>query len=197
MSNDLAKRVAEVIGLAAPQPNPTFNHDNTTAFITIFGKELLQTKGLIVGVLATVDVDASLQQAALLKQTFGAEGINVLVVGEILKAGVDQTYSAADATGFDGVIVPTGAEGLFDAGNSSSTFFPAARPLQILGDAYRWGKPVGALGSAIQVLRNKAVGITTTAGVYEDDGSGTDGFAASFVEGLKTFRFVDRFPVDA
>ena len=66
---------------------------------------------------------------------------------ETLTSGVQQTYSAADATGFDGVIVTSGAETLFERGNSS-TLFPAGRPLQILLDAYRWGKPVGALGTA-------------------------------------------------
>ena len=55
-------------------------------------------------------------------------------------------------------IVATGAETLFTNG-SSSTFFPANRQLQILLDGYRWGKLVGALGSAVSVI--KIAGITT------------------------------------
>ncbi|KUJ07645.1 catalase-domain-containing protein [Mollisia scopiformis] len=192
VSNDLAKRVAEVIGVAAPAPDPMFYNNNSTKFVTIFGNPLLTIATLNVGVLASIKSSDSLSQAASLAQSFQGAGVNVIVVGEILQAGVNQTYSAADATGFDGIIVASGAESLFTNG-SSSTFFPADRPLQILTDGYRWGKPVGALGNASSVL--KLAGATTTPGVFT--GVDVGSFVTSFEGGLKTFKFIDRFPIDS
>jgi len=119
------------------------------------------------------------------------------VVGEILQTGINQTYSAADATGFDGLIVAAGAESLILNG-ASSTFFPTDRPLQLLVDSYRWGKPVGILGDANPVL--KLAGINTTPGVYtgfNSTASGLGEFVSAFEGGLKTFKFLDRFPIDA
>jgi catalase len=120
--------------------------------------------------------------------------VNVIVVGEVLKSGVNQTYSAADATAFDGIIVASGAESLFTNG-SSSTFFPANRPLQILVDGYRWGKPVAGVSSVL-----KLAGVTTTPGVYASNGTvsgDVSSFVKSFEDGLATFKFVDRFPIDS
>ena len=163
VSNDLAKRVAEVVGVGAPAPDPKFYNNNSTAFVSIFNKTLPTIATLNVGILASVNSPRSLSQAAALAEPFSSAGANVIVVGETLSSGINQTYSAADATGFDGIIVAAGAETLFTNG-TSSTFFPSNRPLQILVDGYRWGKPVGALGSAVPVL--KLAGITTTPGVF-------------------------------
>ncbi|KAE8441775.1 catalase A [Mollisiaceae sp. DMI_Dod_QoI] len=192
VSNDLAKRVAEVVGVAAPTPDPTYYNNNSTKFVTIFGNPLPTIATLTVGVLASIKSSSSLSQAASLAQSFSDAGLNVIVVGEILQTGVNQTYSAADATGFDGIIVASGAESLFTNG-SSSTLFPADRPLQILTDGYRWGKPVGALGNTSSVLQ--LAGATTTLGVFM--GTDVESFVTSFGGGLKTFKFIDRFPVDS
>lgn len=118
--------------------------------------------------------------------------MNVIVVGEILQTGINQTYSSADATGFDGIIVTDGAANLFTNGKLD-TRFPADRPLQILVDGYRWGKPVGALGDSGSVLG--LAGVTTTAGVFTGADVGT--MVTQFEEGLRIFRFADRFPIDA
>ena len=98
-----------------------------------------------VGILTTVKDNNSLSQAAALKTAFAAQNLSVVIVGEVLVTGVDQTYSAADASSFDGIVVASGAEGLF-TGNGSSTYFPRGRPSQVLLDGWRWGKPVGGLG---------------------------------------------------
>jgi catalase len=196
VSNDLAKRVAEVVGIAAPKPDPKFYHENKTDFVSIFGKKLPIIATLNVGVLASTKSKGSLDQAKALAQAFAKSKVNVVVVGEILQQGISTTYSSADATGFDGIIVAAGAEPLFTNG-TSSTFFPANRPLQILTDGYRWGKPVGALGSAEGVL--KLAGVSTTPGVFKGGNlrAGDVGdFVKKFEEGLKTFKFIDRFPID-
>jgi catalase len=194
VSNDIAKRVAEVIGLPAPSPDPTFYNNNRTAFVTIFNNSLPTIATLKVGVLASVKSASSLSQAAALTRAFSSSGVNTIIVGEALTAGINQTYSSADATGFDGIIVAAGAESLFTSG-TSSTFFPADRPLQILTDGYRWGKPVGVLGNSSVAL--KLAGVTTKLGVFKGASSGNlSAFVTAFEEGLKTFKFIDRFPVD-
>jgi catalase len=189
----LAKRVAEALGIKAPAPDTEFYNNNKTAFVSIFNRTLPTIATLNVGILASVNSPNSLSQAAALSKALSSAGLTVTVVGERLEAGVSQTYSAADATGFDGIIVTTGADKLFTNG-SSSTFFPANRPLQILQDGYRWGKPVGVLGTSTSVL--KLAGVTTTPGVFSSTASDVASFVKEFEGGLASFRFVDRFPID-
>lgn len=191
VSNDIATRVADALGMTAPAPDPKFYNNNSTKFVTIFGNPLPTIATLNVAVLASVNSAGSLTQAASLATGFAISGVNVAVIGERLAKGINQTYSAADASVFDGIIVATGAETLF-TNRSTSTLFPASRPLQILTDAYRWGKPVGALGSATAAI--KAAAISTTAGVFT--GSDVTQFISDFESGLKTFKFIDRFALD-
>lgn len=193
VSNDIARRVARVIGITEPAPDPTFYNNNSTAFVSIFNHSLPTIATLNVGLLATTSSAGSMSQAAALASAFAQAGTNPIVVAETLTSGVNQTYSAADATGFDGIIVTSGAEILF-TNASSSSFFPAGRPLQILLDGYRWGKPVGALDSASPTVFNDA-GIETTPGVFSGKSTDLTGFVTAFEGGLSQFRFIDRFPV--
>jgi catalase len=195
ISNDLAKRVARVIGINEPVPDPTYYNNNSTAFVSIFNKTLPTIKTLKVGILASTSSQDSIAQTASLSAAFTKDGVNTVIVAEILASGVDQTYSAADATGFDAIVVTSGAESLFTNG-ASSTLFPAGRPAQILTDGYRWGKPVGVLSKASAAVL-KAAGITVTPGVYVGDGTDIPGFVASIETGLSIFKFIDRFPVDS
>ncbi|KAI9774083.1 MAG: hypothetical protein M1840_005176 [Geoglossum simile] len=198
VDNDLAKRVARVVGVPPPSPDTRFYNDNKTDFVSIFSKPLLKIDALKVGVLATVaptmdGKNTSLKQASILKEAFKKAGADVIIVGETLSPGIDQTYSSADATGFDGIIITDGADGLFKA-NSSSAFFPTGRPGQILTDGYRWGKPIGALGSGKTAFPASAV--HDGPGVFTADSIALDKFVETFEGGLKTFKFLDRFPLD-
>ncbi|KAI9644802.1 catalase A [Ciborinia camelliae] len=192
VSHDLAARVASVLNLPVPAADDKYYHENKTSFVTIFGNELPTIATLNVGVLVSIKNNATLTQAANLATAFSSSGVNVRVVGEILTSGVDTTYSAADATLFDGIIVVHGAETLFTNG-SKSTYFPADRPRQILLDAYNWGKPVGTLGEAKRALT--VAPISPGAGVYSNI-TDVDAFVKEFEAGLKTFRFVERFALD-
>ncbi|KAB5558277.1 catalase 3 precursor [Coniochaeta sp. 2T2.1] len=193
VSNDVAKRVAVVLGLTAPAPDPTFYNNNASSHFSIFNETLPTVVTLRVGVLASTASSSSLSQAAALKERLGKDGVVVTVVGESLASGVDQTYSAADATGFDGIVVAAGAEKLFDA-KTTSALYPTGRPGQILLDGYRWGKPVGALGSANKAL--ESVGIAQTKGEFVNGQGDVEGFVGDFEGGLKVFKYVDRFPLD-
>jgi catalase len=194
ISNDIAKRVASAIGVEAPAPDPKYYNDKKTAFVSIFRDPLPTIKTLKVLLLASTHSSASLSQASSLATAFKAEGAVITVVGETLANGIDQTYSATDASTFDGIIALTGTESLFTNG-SSSTFFPAARPQQILTDGYRWGKPVADLTKF--TAGYKVATIKPGPGVFSSNSSGLSAFVKSFEGGLKKFKFTNRFPLDS
>ena len=211
--NGIARQVAEVLGMTAPAPDSKFYHENKTAGVSVFEKPLLKLAGLKIGVLSTIkNLDTATVQS--LKADLAKDGVSVVVVAESLAAGIDQTYSATDATDFDGVVVAAGTDSLFNASPANaSTLFPAGRPAQILLDSYRYGKPVGFVGNG--AAATMATNIPNGPGVYRQGGGkhsfgvgfnvtrraeesvdspGTLG--ASFKEGLKTFKFLNRFPVE-
>lgn len=201
ISNDVAARVADALGLEAPAPDPTYYHDNTTAGISITNGTLPTVATLKVGILAstgssTNNTGSSLAQAATLKERFTADGLVVAVVAEKLADGVDRTYSAADATDFDAVVVtPQAADAGLFALTSVSTLYPAARPLQIASAAFLYGKPVAFFGGDNPGDVLTAAGYEAgSEGVYV--GASVDDVASGIEDGLKVFKFTNRFPVD-
>ncbi|EYE90076.1 catalase catB [Aspergillus ruber CBS 135680] len=205
VSNDLARRVARAIGIEEPSPDPTFYHNNKTTNVGTFGGKLQKLEGLKIGYLASVDNKDSLSEAATLSKSLSQNGVEVVVVAERLTDGVDQTYSGSDAIQFDAVVVASGAESLFSPASltgggaknatagAASTLFPAGRPLEILIDGFRFGKPVAALGSATTALRGASIA-SSREGVYVAKSAGD--IVDQIKEGLRTFRFLDRFAVD-
>ncbi|KAF4472157.1 catalase B precursor [Fusarium albosuccineum] len=191
ISNDIAVRVARALGIEAPDADSTYYHNNKTAGISIFGTKLPSIATLTVGVLASTNSENSIQQAKALKEALAEEKVTVTIVGEVLDDDVELTYSAAEAIGFDGIVVASGAESLFD-GKKKSTLFPPGRPAQIVVDGYHWGKPVGFIGSARTAA--KAAGVGKGDGVYL--ASDVNAIVENLKDGLATFRFTDRFPLD-
>lgn len=189
ISHDIAVRVGDALGLQAPAADPTYYHDNKTADISIFGEKLPTIATLRVGVLASVNSKDSLSQAKAIKEAFAADKVTVIIVGEKLSEGVDQTYSAAGAVGFDGIIVTQGAKSLVE-GSKASTLYPTGRPAQIVTDGYRWGKPLGFLGQG----NSPVPGVPKGPGVYF--AKDVKAIVKDFKDGLATFKFTDRFPVD-
>jgi len=203
--------------MAAPAPDAKFYHDRKMSGVSNYEKPLLSLKGLKVGLLATV---ATANSANEIKQSLAKDGVQLIVVAELLGPGVDMTYSSADAVNFDGVVVAPGAHHLFSSNANASSLYPAGRPQQILVDSYRYGKPVGFMAedramreanikggpgvyydsAARTVLKRgyngteggNAYNSTTAAGAAEV----TNDMARSLKEGLKQFKFLDRFPVD-
>jgi catalase len=204
IDNALARRVARAIGVTEPEPDPTYYHNNKTVNVGTFGTKLKKLDGLKVGFLASVQQAGSVDGASNLRDRLSSDGVDVVVVAERLADGVDQTYSTSDAIQFDAVIVAPGAESLFEtssftAGSANATsgagsLYPAGRPLQILIDGFRFGKTVGALGSGSAALRNAGIAESRD-GVFVAQAV-TDEFANGIQEGLRTFKFLDRFPVD-
>jgi hypothetical protein len=73
--------------------------------------------------------------------------------------------------------------------------YPAGRPLEILTDAFRFGKVVGAIGKGQSVLTAAKIS-TKRDGVFVAKSVG-DEFGEDLKEGLRTFKFLDRFALDA
>ncbi|KAI0097616.1 catalase [Nemania sp. FL0031] len=206
ISNDVATRVASALGMAAPAPDPTFYHSNVTQGISITNSTLPTIATLKVGVLATLTTNSSakaMDQATQLKTRLSKDGLEVTVVAERLASGVDKTYSAADATDFDALVVTAGADsaGIF-ALTASSSFYPPMRPLQIATSAFLFGKPVAYFGGATpsQTLQSAGFGATPysssgDSGVFVS--SDADQMVKSIEDGLKTFKFTSRFPLDS
>jgi catalase len=191
VSHDIAVRVASVLGMTAPDADPTYYHDNTTKGVGVVGEPLLKLDGLKVGYLTHATAFNNSSPSGL-QSALANLNVDLVIVADSLAEGVSQTYSATDASAFDALVIADGAESLF-ASNSSSTLFPAARPLQILQDSFRWGKPVAAVGSGSKAF--EAAGIKTGAkGVYTATDS--EALASDLEEGLKEFKFLDRFPLD-
>jgi catalase len=211
VSHDVAVRVAEALGMTAPEADDTYYHDNTTTGISVAREKLLKIDGLKVGYLTSMSAPGD--TASALKSALSDMNVKFATVGERLGKGIDQTYAATFAGQFDAIIVDGAADALFAPAGSlarsnetaptysnttklSTTLYPAGRPLQILQDGYQWGKAVAVVGSSNAAF--DAAGIEAgTPGVYQ---LGADKDAKSMVEkiaeGLRTFRFLDRYPLD-
>ncbi|KAK5627773.1 hypothetical protein RRF57_003488 [Xylaria bambusicola] len=199
VSNDVAVRVANALGMKAPAPDSTYYHDNTTAGLSITKDKLPTIATLKVGILASIASNSSaLNQANQLKQRFTADGLIATIVAERLTSGVDKTYSAADATDFDALVVTAGADtaGIFGI-TSSSPFYPPMRPLQIATSAFLFGKPVAYFGgpSPSQMLRAGGFSSDASGGVFI--GGNLDEMVKAVENGLRTFKFTSRFAMDS
>jgi catalase len=189
VSHDVAERVASALGMEAPAPDPKFYHDNTTINVSVFNGTLKKLDFLTVGVLSS---NKGMSDLTSFKKALAQDGVQVQVVAEELADGVDMTYSGADATGFDAVVVDSAAKDLIKP-VSSSPLFPSGRPWQILLDAYRFGKPVAAVGSGASSTL-KTAGVPSGKGVYSGS---LAALPAKLKEGLTTFKILGRFPLDS
>lgn len=197
VSHDIATRVAKVLNLDAPAADPTYYTNNKSSAISIFNNSLPTIATLDVGILATNTNPSSIAQAVSLSSRLSSAGTNPTIIGETLDSNITQTYSAASATAFDSIIITTGAQTLFTS-NATSPLYPAGRPLEILQQSYNWGKPIGIMSGALSALTR--AGINATPGVYVANGTGPDavsGMVTNIEEGLKKFKFLDRFAMDS
>lgn len=194
VSHNLAERVAKALGMKAPKEDPKYYHDNTTINLGTFGTPLKKVDGLNVGILASAE---SPDDAVHLKQYFNDanDKVNVDIVAEhLVNDDVTMTYSAADATNFDAVVVLDAAHKLLKS--DSSTLYPAGRPLQIIVDAYHYGKTVGFVGNNVKHSFDQALGKNVTGDGVLTSGKADDDLVDDTLKALKTFKFLDRFPVD-
>lgn len=206
ISHDVAVRVAEVLNMKAPEADNKYYHNNKTVGLSIVENKLLKIDGLTIGYLTSATASKSV--ATSLKAFFKAKNVKVLVVAERLGEGIDQTYTATFAGNYDAIVADGSVDGLFaptgslsnsTLGNNTAkamtTLYPAGRPMEILLDGYRWGKPIALLGANAAF---DAAGIKAdTPGMYAGSGDNdTSTLAAQLSDGLYTFKFMDRYPLD-
>lgn len=196
--------------MTAPEEDPTYYHDNTTTGVSVVKGGLLKIDGLKVGYLTSAAAPGNTSVESL-KSTFTAANVSLVVVAEKLAPGIDQTYTSTDASQFDALIIADSTDSLFSSpsnlanlnstssaggvnatSNSFKTLYPAGRPLQILTDAYKWGKPVAVVEGGEGAFRVAGIEVGTE-GVY---GGGVEEVGRKVREGLKTYKFLDRFPLD-
>lgn len=149
-----------------------------------------------VAILSTTQNDAAMDQAKQLAAALTEKDLKPVIVAEILVEGVDATYTTCAAVLFDSVVAVDGTQEMFENGSS---LYPVGRPAQILSDAFNYGKPVGAAGSGRTGFDantiSKAGNDEAEAGVdIVDDVAELTG---QIEEGLKTFKFTSRFPLDS
>jgi len=210
----IGKEVAEALAMTEPPWDPVHYHDQKTSGVGVFGSPLLKLAGLKVGVLTSVDsVDTSTIQR--LKSELTRHGVSVIAMGESLRQGIDQIYSASDAVDFDAIVVGSGSNHIMSSAiKSRSTLYPAGRPLQILLDAYRYGKPVafagdssaGALSTSQippgpgvyveNVSRARFSNVTFSNSTLRRRDEAARDIASLIKDGLRTFRFLSRFTVE-
>ncbi|KAI9662946.1 MAG: hypothetical protein M1821_007993 [Bathelium mastoideum] len=205
VDHDLATRVASAIGLQAPAPDPRYYHNNVTAGVGAYRVPLPSIATLNVGILATIASNVSMSQAQSLATFFSSKGANAFVVAETLASGVDKSYTNSDGTAFDGVIATDGTGDLFST-TKSSPLWPLGRPTQIMRDAFSYGKPIGVIGTGLEGLAQADIATSSgeALGVYVLPNSVKTGastssmrnFTTSFEQGLKQFKFLERFPLD-
>lgn len=189
ISNDFANRVAIALGLPKLEPDSKYYHNNKTAGISTFGRgPLPSVVGFKVGIMATTGSSKSLSQAKQISDALAAKGLKPTVIAETLSEGVGATYSGADAVLFDAVVAADDTKDVFTKGSS---LYPVGRPVQILRDAFNYGKPVGAVGSGKAGFDNVS---PSQSGVYFVND--VNELVTKVEEGLKTFKFTNRFPLD-
>lgn len=194
VSHDIAVRVSQALGMEPPEADPTYYHDNTTAGISIYGNKLPTIATLTVGMLITTNSSRSMEQAKQLKETLAAENVTVSVVGETLVDGVDVTYSAADATNFDAIVYTEDADEALFFNKKKSALVPLGRPWQIVTDGYDWGKPVGQFSN--ERVETKAKALSSRRSIVAFSSGEVDEMVKFLKDGLATFKFLDRFPLD-
>ncbi|KAM3436875.1 hypothetical protein NHJ13734_004899 [Beauveria thailandica] len=195
ISHDIARRVGRALGTEDPPlpPDDHYYHDNTTAHMSAYGAALPTIAGLRVGVLVDSESGASVAQGRAVRDGLRGAKLFASTVGERTVEGVDRTLAATDATVFDALVVADGTAALFEAGAAArSTYYPPGRPSQIVTDSFRWGKPVGFLGSGKEAIDR--TGIKAGPGVYV--GSDVESMVKNVKEGLATYKFLDRIALD-
>ncbi len=202
---DLASQVAQGIGVAMPEPGANNHKPQASPALSL---ENLQGDGSIrtrqIAVLVTDGVDtAQLTQA---QEALTAQGAVVEAIaphdGKVTGAdgngyAVDRALPTVASVLYDAVLLPGGPTGTPDLASDSAA-------MRFVRDAYRHGKPIGALGSGVGILSSLepqglhiASGhghVCTDRGVVTDTTTGTasEEFTRAFTEAISAHRHWDR-----
>jgi catalase len=206
---DLANQVAQGLGMTAPHNTDTTPHDHTSPALSQANLLPGDPSTRKVAILAADGLDAA--QAASLVAELADRGIKAEVVGPHGGAlqdqngdgeiDVDKAISTTASVLYDAVLIP-GGEG------SARTLALHADVRRFIEEAYRHGKPIGALDSGVQLMA-EVTGESLSSGavseepvsqhglVAADTGFGEpNGFTDAFAAAVAAHRFPDRGSVN-
>ncbi len=197
---DLCQRVADGVGLSAPDPSEPPTATSTSAALTQLG-QTWPVAGRQVGVVVGADVDAAVVET--LRTAFDEAGVVPLLVGPhggtIGGLTMQRSYAVAASIELDAVVVVGALPPAPDARTAVDAKAGAARSavdprvVKLLGEAWRHAKAIGAV-AADEVLTAADVP-ADGAGVVTGDAAGV---AAGLLELLPAHRAWERFaPVSA
>ncbi|MCH5670461.1 catalase [Streptomyces gilvus] len=207
VDGELATAVARGIGVPEPaaQETPYKQESPALSLDALRGDGSIRTRQI--AVLVTDGVDAA--QVTSVRETLAAEGaiVEALAPADGTVKGADgETYTVDRALPtvasvlYDAVLVPGGPDGTPPVAEDPDA-------LRFVRSAYLHGKPVGALGSGVEVLsvlQPQGVelsagsrGVIADRGVVTDASPGAAGaeFARAFVAAIAAHRHWDRPPV--
>ncbi len=199
VDHELAKRVAQGLGMAAPAESKTPNHGQKSAALS--QEHTTKTaKGRKVAILAMDGVDAS--QLTSLQQALSAVGVAVEVVSksggtikskDIQEVEVHQTFLTTASVLFDAIYIPGGAQ-------SIKALKTHGEALNFITEAFRHYKPISASGEGVDLLiQSDLKGIDLSKEndktssdlgvVVSRDPSGMKAFSQAFIEAIKAHRY--------
>ena len=207
VDKDLAKTVADKLGLVVPDGKPENIQHNPDAkpeeYETVFKKPELEDSPALsilrndkkdsirtrkIAILCDEGVDGS--QVNALKKALDKEGAMVKVVASHFgtikdkkgkEIGVDDTVLTTASVLFDAMVIPDGSDKMFKTMKSDATYKEFVR------DTYQHFKPMAANGAAVDYVK-KVLGddMTTKEGIVED------GSPEDFIKAAKEGRFWNR-----
>jgi catalase len=199
IDHDLAVRVAEGIGVAAPPKIDTPQVKVRAPEVGVEHQKVRSPRTKKVAVLAADGVDsAALMQV---KDALMEEGVTVEIVSKLLgtlkgstgeDVKVDKNYVSAASVMYDAVLIAGGAD-------SAGALKKHGDAIHWINETYKHCKTVGAIGEGVEVLqmaRLPGVRIADGDGVTSDRGVVTarsvDGFARQFADALAEYRHWER-----
>lgn len=198
VDHELAKRVAQGLGLAAPAEPETPNHGKKSAALSQ-ENTTKTTKGRKVAILAADGVDGS--QLMVLEQALSAMGVTSEVVskfggtirsteGQAIE--VHQTFLTSTSVIFDAIYVPGGTQ-------SIEVLKMDVEVLTFINEGFRHCKPIAASAEGIDLLIHsnlKGIDLSQANGkmsvelgiVTSRDASDMQAFSNAFIEAIKEHR---------
>ncbi len=194
---DLCQRVADGLGLPAPEPSEPPGATTTSAALSQVG-QTWPVAGRQVGIVVGADFDPSTVET--LRAAFDTAGVVPLVVGPrggvISGVTMQRSYAVAASVELDAVVVvgavppAPDARTFVDAKADSAESAVDPRAVKLLAETWRHAKAIGATDGAEEVLAAAGVPADGTGVV----GGEADAVAAALLELLAAHRAWARFP---
>jgi catalase len=203
VDHELAKRVAEGIGVAAPSAPATQNHGQSSEALSQMNTTKT-AKGRKVAILAADGVDAS--QIMAIKQALKAVGATAEVISKfkgMIKSAdnqeleVDKTFLTSASVMFDAVYVPGGAK-------SVEALKMNGEAIHFINEAFKHCKPIAATAEGVDLLDASEIkGVALSDSSLQDDqgvvtarGNDASKIAKSFINAISQHRHWNRVHKD-